>query len=109
MYPFWDIAIAPVIEAAAAQRLLEVGALRGDTTVRLLDRLRPDAEIHVIDPEPDFDPADHEARFPGRYVFHRDISHNVLPKLGAVDIALIDGDHNWHTVHRELHMLVEGA
>ena len=45
----------------------------------MLDHLGPDAELHVIDPLPSFDPAEHERRFPGRYVFHRDISHNVLP------------------------------
>ena len=48
-------------------------------------------------------------RFPGRYIFHRDISHNVLPRLPAVDAALIDGDHNWFTVYHELRMLREAA
>ena len=47
----------------------------------MLERLGPDAELHVIDPLPEFDPAEHERRFPGRYIFHRDISHNVLPTL----------------------------
>jgi hypothetical protein len=51
---------------------VEVGALRGENTERMLDRLGPDVELHVIDPLPDFDPAGHEARFAGRYVFHRD-------------------------------------
>ena len=31
----------------------------------------PSAELHVIDPAPEFDPAEHERAFPGRYVFHR--------------------------------------
>jgi cephalosporin hydroxylase/predicted O-methyltransferase YrrM len=105
MFPFWDIAIAPLIEASGAKRLLEIGALRGETTAFMLERLGPDAELHVIDPVPEFDPAEHEARFPGRYLFHRDLSLNVLPDLPPVDVALIDGDHNWYTVYNELKLL----
>jgi cephalosporin hydroxylase/glycosyltransferase involved in cell wall biosynthesis len=67
--------------------------------------LGADCRLDVIDPEPNFDPAEHERRFRGRYVFHRDTSHNVLPHLEPPDVALIDGDHNWYTVHRELDML----
>ena len=95
MFPLWDVAIAPVLDAAGARRVVEIGALRGDTTVRLLELLGMEAELHVIDPLPGFDPEEHSRRFPGRYVFHRDISHNVLPRLPAMDAALVDGDHNW--------------
>ena len=63
----------------------------------------------MIDPLPGFDPEEHSRRFPGRYIFHRDISHNVLPDLPAVDAALVDGDHNWFTVYHELRMLREAA
>ena len=51
--------------AAEARRVVEIGALRGETHVLMLDRLGPDAELHVIDPVPDFDPAEHEQRFAG--------------------------------------------
>ena len=57
MFPFWDVAIAPVLDAAGARRVVEIGALRGETTEQMLDDLGPDAELHVIDPVPDFDPA----------------------------------------------------
>src|SRR5688572_9301073 len=109
MYPLWKQVIAPVIEAAGARRVVEIGALQGDTTMKLLDDLGPDAEVHVIDPVPQFDPSEHEQRFPGRYHFHRAISHDVLPTLPPVDVALIDGDHNWYTVFHELRMLAETA
>ena len=109
MYPFWDLAIWPIIEASRARRIVEIGALRGETTALMLDRLGPDSELHVIDPVPEFDPAEHERQFPGRYNFYRDISHNVLPELPAVDVALVDGDHNWYTVYHELRMLAESA
>jgi hypothetical protein len=109
MYPLWKTAVEPVLIAAEAKRVVEIGAFRGDTTVRLLDHLGPESELHVIDPLPNFDPAEHERRFPGRYIFHRDISHSVLPDLPAVDAALIDGDHNWYTVYHELRFLNEAA
>ena len=109
MFPLWDVAIAPVLHAAGARRVVEIGALRGETTVRMLDDLGSDAELHVIDPEPQFDPAEHELAFPGRYHFHRGLSLDVLPTLGPVDAALIDGDHNWYTVYNELRLLAEGA
>ena len=105
MYPLWNDVVFPVIQATAPRRVVEVGALRGENTEQVLDRLGPHVEFHVIDPVPDFDPAEHEARFAGRYVFHRDLSVNVLGDLPPMDVALIDGDHNWYTVHTELRLL----
>jgi cephalosporin hydroxylase len=109
MFPLWEIAIAPVLTAARARRVVEIGALRGETTIQMLDHLGPECELHVIDPKPAFDPTEHERQFPGRYVFHEATSHAVLPSLGAFDVALIDGDHNWFTVYYELKMLAEAA
>ncbi|MCB0959970.1 MAG: class I SAM-dependent methyltransferase, partial [Acidimicrobiales bacterium] len=94
MFPFWESIVAPVIRATGAKRFVEIGALRGETTVKMLADLGDDAELHVIDPVPEFDPSVHERRFGGRYVFHRDLSLNVLEHIGAMDVALIDGDHN---------------
>ena len=105
MYQFWNDVVFPVIEAAGAKRVVEVGALRGENTEQMLEQLGPDVELHVIDPVPAFDPAEHEARFAGRYFFHRDLSVNVLAGLPPMDVALIDGDHNWYTVTTELRLL----
>ena len=91
MFPLWDVAIAPVLTAVRARRVVEIGALRGENTVQMLDHLGPDAVLHVIDPVPDFDPAEHEQEFPGRYVFHEALSLDVLPDLEPMDAALIDG------------------
>ena len=107
MYPLWDSVIEPVIRAAGGRRLVEIGALRGETTIRMLDALGPDSEVHVIDPVPEFDPSEHEEKFRGRYVFYRDLSLNVLPDAPPFDVALIDGDHNWYTVYNELRLLRE--
>ena len=105
MFPFWEMVVAPLVKATGAQRVVEVGALRGETTAKMFDQLGPTSELHVIDPLPQFDPEEHERQFPGRYVFHRALSHEVLPDLPPVDVALIDGDHNWYTVYHELKML----
>ncbi len=91
------------------ERVVEIGALRGDTTSQLLASLGAGTELHVIDPAPQFDPAEHERRGGGRFIFHRDISLNVLPELEPVDLALVDGDHNWYTVSNELRLLHERA
>lgn len=109
MFPYWEDVIAPLIDSVQARRVVEIGALRGDTTVRMLRRLGADVELHVIDPVPQFDPAEHERAFPGRYVFHHGISHDILPTLAPCDVALVDGDHNWFTVYHELKMLAATA
>ena len=109
MFPFWDVAIAPLLEAVGPKRVVEVGALRGENTLLMINHLGPGVELHVVDPLPAFDPTEHEQAFPGRYIFHRDLSVNALPKLDPVDVALLDGDHNWYTVYNELKMLSETA
>ena len=109
MFPYWNDVVAPIVEAAGARRIVEVGALRGENTELMLERLGPGVELHVVDPFPAFDPAEHEQRFAGQYVFHRDLSVNVLGDLPPMDVALIDGDHNWYTVFTELNLLAEVA
>jgi cephalosporin hydroxylase len=109
MFRLYDLVLAPVLEELSPRRVVEIGALQGETTVKLLDLLGEGAEVHVIDPLPQFDPSEHQRRFPGRYHFHRGLSHDVLPTLPPVDAALIDGDHNWYTVYNELKMLAATA
>jgi hypothetical protein len=109
MYPLWEELILPVLEASGARRMVEIGALRGQTTAKMVETLGEAGELHVIDPVPIFDPSELERRFAGAYHFHRATSHDVLPGLPAMDAALIDGDHNWYTVHRELELLAETA
>lgn len=104
MIPFWNIAVRPVLEASGARFVAEIGALEAGTTRNLVAALRPGAELHVIDPKPQFDPAD-LARDDARIIFHEDLSLNVLPALPPLDLVLIDGDHNWYTVFNELREL----
>ena len=105
MFPFWEKVVAPILGAAQAKRLVEIGALRGEQTQLIIDQLGEGHELHVIDPVPDFDPAEHRARFGDGYHFHRALSLDVLGELPPVDAALVDGDHNWYTVYNELQLL----
>ena len=107
MFPFWEKVVAPVLGAAQVRRIVEIGALRGENTQQILDHIGPEAELHVIDPVPDFDPDEHRERFGRGYIFHRDLSINVLGNLPPMDGALIDGDHNWYTVYNECRLLAE--
>ncbi len=110
MWPFWEHAIAPLLDAADARRVVEVGSEQGRTTRLLLERAaRVGGVVEAIDPEPRFDAGRWELEHSGRFRFHRDRSVNVLGRLGELDAALIDGDHNWHTVHAELGLLAGRA
>lgn len=109
MFPFWEMVIAPLVKASGAERVLEIGALRGENTSQMFEQLGARSELHVIDPLPQFDPEEHARQFPGRYVFYRDLSLNVLGDLPPMDVALIDGDHNWYTVYHELKQLAATA
>ena len=39
MFPFWESIVAPVIRATGAKRFVEIGALRGENTQQIIDRL----------------------------------------------------------------------
>ena len=111
MFPFWELAIAPVLEAIRRQdAIVEIGALRGETTVLMLERLGPDAELHVIDPVPEFDPDRARAAVPRP--LHLPPGHQPQRARRACrrwTSRSIDGDHNWYTVYHELRMLADGA
>jgi hypothetical protein len=86
--------------------VVEVGAGAGAHTRPLAGFCRShDATLHVVDPAPGFDPTE----LGDGVVFHRRLSLDVLSDLGPVDVALIDGDHNWYTVNNELQLLQRGA
>lgn len=110
MHPFWEPVIEPALTACAAKRVVEIGAEHGHTTRLLVAWAQANgATVEAIDPAPRFDTAAWELQAAGRLRVHRARSHDALGALGAVDAALIDGDHNWYTVHGELRLLAESA
>lgn len=110
MLAFWESLLAPLLDALEPRRILEIGADKGTTTRVLLERAEAHgAVLHVIDPKPAFDPEELKRERPDSLVFHAALSLDVLPELDPVDLALIDGDHNWHTVLNELRLLERRA
>lgn len=106
LHRFWSKVIRPILTAAEPDVVVEVGAGRGAHTRRLARFCGTrKVTLHVIDPAPDFDPPE----LGGAIEFHRRLSLDALPDIGPVDVALIDGDHNWYTVNHELLLLQEVA
>lgn len=110
MLAFWDDLLAPLLDALEPRSILEIGADKGTTTEALIERAEAHgAVLHVIDPKPQFDVDELRRKHPDSFVFHAALSLEVLPALERVDLALIDGDHNWHTVLNELRLLERRA
>ena len=108
MRAFWNPVIKPLLDTGAVHSIVEVGAERGALTRQLADYSRKhDGVTHSIDPAPRFDVAGFEERYGGAFRFYEARSLEVLPKLRDLDLALIDGDHNYYTVLGELRALGE--
>jgi SAM-dependent methyltransferase len=106
MNRFWNRALLPIADAVEPRRIVEVGAANGALTAKLLEwGAEHDAIVHSIDPHPEFDTATWSREHGKRFVFHQARSLNVLGRLDGVDMAFIDGDHNWFTVLHELRLL----
>jgi predicted O-methyltransferase YrrM len=102
----------PIIEqlciALQPRVIVEIGTGGGETTTLLAEFCqRSNATLHTIDPEPQTNVTALQETFPSSLIVHRDTSLNVLSSLPPFDCVLIDGDHNWYTVHRELEIIAE--
>lgn len=110
MHRFWFRFLAPLIEAAAPRRIIEIGAEFGWNTVHVLKYCqRTGCTLDVVDPAPH--PALHKvlARFPAEHTYYPLKSLDAIPLLQAADLVLLDGDHNWFTVYNELQNLFARA
>jgi hypothetical protein len=106
MLPFFADIIAPLFERLLPRTIVEVGSESGKTTARLLGWAKDHgAVVHAVDPAPRFDVAAWQREHGERFVFHRLPSLVALSAIDAPDAVLLDGDHNWYTVHAELGVL----
>ena len=110
MRRFWKSVVEPLLTACDPEVIVEVGAGAGAVTERLIAYATgTGAAVHSIDPKPEFDPG----ALPGveevAFEFHRVPSLDVLGEIAKVDLALLDGDHNWYTVINELRLLERRA
>ena len=110
MLAFWDDLLEPLLVSLRPAQILEIGSDQGATTRALLRFAEAHgAVLHSIDPKPNFDIDQLKREHPNSLVFYKALSLQVLPDLEPVDLALIDGDHNWYTVLNELRLLEKRA
>jgi Methyltransferase domain len=103
MHRFWNRFVKPIVETAAPKRLMEIGAEFGWNTAPALEYCRrTGARMEVIDPAPPPALLEVLARYPAEHVYHPIKSLEAIPRIEPVDLVLLDGDHNWHTVYNEL-------
>lgn len=103
MQRFWEKIIGPIFAWQQPKTVVEIGALHGEHTVKLLGYChREKASLIVIDPSPAFHEKQWGEEISRRMILLRERSLDVLPRLGWMDAVLIDGDHNWYTVYHEL-------
>jgi GT2 family glycosyltransferase len=110
MHRFLKLLILPLLDALAARVVVEVGTDLRAVTGPLLEWARANgAVIHAIDPDPNLSAERLLDEHGGRLCFHPARSLDVLGLIADVDLAMIDGDHNWYTVINELRALERRA
>ena len=104
----WKHIIRPLADAAGVKSILEIGSEVGLSTNVLLNYVREiDGHLHAIDPHPGFDADEFERKHKGYLTFYAELSLQALTHMPNVDLALVDGDHNWYTVYNELLLIEE--
>jgi len=107
MRRFLKLFIDPLLDALCPRVIVEVGADLDGVTTALLGWAKDNgAVVHAIDPDPALSV---EELLADQLRFHRARSLDVLEEITGVDLALIDGDHNWYTVINELRALERRA
>jgi len=102
--------IYPLLDACHPRVMVEVGIDVSAVTSPLLDWAQANgAVLHAIDPDPALSLERLLAERRENLRFHRQRSLDVLDDIGGVDLALLDGDHNWYTVINELRALERRA
>jgi hypothetical protein len=105
---FWGTVIRPLLDLMRPAAIVEIGAANGRHTRLLAAHCREHGGVlHVVDPVPAFDIPSLVGA--GGVFVHEGRSLDVLPRLPAADIVLIDGDHNWYTIFHELKLLQQAA
>ncbi len=110
MHWFLKTFILPLLGALRPAVIVEVGVELGTVTEPLLDWAQAHgAVLHSIDPSPKLEVDELLAAHAERLRFHRAPSLEALSGIAGIDLALIDGDHNWYTVINELRLLAQRA
>ena len=103
---YWCL-IEEVIDALDVRSICEIGSDRGDTSRQLIARAEAGAlTCHIVDPVAD--PALETMATAGVEV-HRTTSLAYLAAAGRSDLYIVDGDHNYWTVSREVAEILRHA
>jgi len=101
--------LAPCLDAARVRSVAEVGAFAGDLTRVLVGwAAGAGARVMAIDPAPQPGLVALAEAHPELELI-RQTSLDALPELPLPDAIVIDGDHNYFTVSRELELIGERA
>jgi len=101
--------IVACLDAVGARSVAEVGAYAGDLTWVLARwAAGSGAQVLAIDPAPQEGLVALANEHP-EVSLVRETSLEALPKIPMPDVIVIDGDHNYYTVHRELDLISERA
>jgi hypothetical protein len=95
------------LDAVSATSVVEVGAYAGDLTRVIADwATASGAAVTAVDPAPQ----DHLVQLAADHAgleLVRETSLEAIPHLPLPDVYIIDGDHNYYTVSRELELIAE--
>lgn len=111
MNRFWSRYTGPIIREVAPRRLVEIGADLGGNTQHLLAYCRETgAFIDIVDTVPSDSLRTVLGRFgPEQFALHVARSVDAIPAVPTPDVVMLDGDHNWRTVHAELSLFWSSA
>jgi glycosyltransferase involved in cell wall biosynthesis len=106
VHTFFDLAVEPVLQAAQARDVVEIGCFEGRHTRLLLGYCRAHGgRLHAIDPADSFQVLEPGHVASPSLVIHAAESLHALPRIPRADVVLLDGDHNWYTVYHELRLI----
>lgn len=106
----WTAHLAPLIEAAAPGRIMEIGTESGGHTEWLLQHCSTSgATLDLVDTRPDDRLVALLAQFSAEHAFHPLAALDAPPVLPCCDLAIIDSDPNWFTVYHVLQVLFARA
>ncbi len=110
MAAYMTCVVEPLLRALRPKSIVEIGPFDGRMTRLLLTFCSEhNAILHTVDPAPQFDFKTWEESHPSHFRFHAANSLVALPRIDCYEAVLIDGDHNWYTVSRELDLIEEAS
>lgn len=100
--------LLPILDAAGARSVVEIGAYAGIMSAVLLEwGERSGASVIAVDPAPEPELVALAQR-PGLELIEA-TSEEALSRLDLPDAVVIDGDHNYYAVQRDLALIAERA